>query len=123
MPVAIPKVWCSTEATGARQFVVQLAVDITEWIAGSYLSELTPITIVRSAPLAGALIITLRAPAAMWAEALSFEVKSPVDSMTMSIPMSFQGRAAGSLVERTLNDPARVVIVSPSTFTPPSNLR
>ena len=41
------------------------------WLAGSYLSSLTPSTIVMSSPLAGALMITFWAPAAMWAPAFS----------------------------------------------------
>ena len=62
-PDSMPNVSCSTLATGARQFVVQLAFD-THFISGDSLSSLTPRTTVKSAPsLAGALSTTFLAPA------------------------------------------------------------
>ena len=42
---------------------MQLALLMMWWVAGSYLSSLTPRTIVMSSPFAGALMITFLAPA------------------------------------------------------------
>src|SRR5918993_462755 len=96
-PRSIPNVSWTTLAAGARQFVVQLALLITWWLAGSYLSSLTPSTTVMSSPFAGALMITFRAPAWMWARAFSASVKMPVDSRTMSTPMSPHGNVLDAL--------------------------
>ena len=101
-PRSIPNVSWTTFAAGARQFVVQLALLITLWLAGSYLSSLTPRTIVMSSPFAGALMTTLRAPAARCALALSASVKMPVDSSTISTPRSPHGSVAGSFSLSTL---------------------
>ena len=49
----IPKVSLSTLTSGATQLVVQEALDTTVCCAGSYLSSLTPMTTVKSSPLAG----------------------------------------------------------------------
>src|SRR6516225_9813237 len=49
-----------------------------------------------SSPLAGAEMITFRAPAVRCAAAASREVNLPVDSITTSTPSSPQGSAAGS---------------------------
>ena len=57
-PYFIPKAWCRTLTIGAKQFVVQDALDIMLWDLGSYLLSFTPMTIVISSPLAGADIIT-----------------------------------------------------------------
>src|SRR4051812_4439979 len=81
-PFLMPHVSFSTLATGARQLVVQDALDTMWCLAASYFSWLTPITMVMSSPLAGAEMITFFAPAVMWALALSASVKSPVDSIT-----------------------------------------
>jgi hypothetical protein len=48
-------------ATGARQFVVHDALEITSWWSGSYASSLTPTTTVTSGSFAGAETITFRA--------------------------------------------------------------
>ncbi len=101
-PFSIPNASFRTLAKGARQLVVQLALLMMLCLAGSYMSSLTPRTMVMSSPLAGALMRTFLAPAAMWARAFSASVKRPVDSMTMSTPRSFQGSGAGSLIWRTL---------------------
>ncbi len=59
----MPNFSCSTLATGARQLVVQLALEM-HFISGVSLSSFTPSTQVRSAPsLAGALRTTFLAPA------------------------------------------------------------
>src|SRR6185369_7201490 len=81
-PFLMPHPSLSTLATGARQLVVQDAFDTMWCLAWSYFSWFTPITVVRSSPLAGAEMITFFAPAVMWALALSASVKRPVDSMT-----------------------------------------
>ena len=60
-------------------------------------------TTVISSPLAGAEMMTLRAPASRCPLALGASVNRPVDSMTYSTPSCFQGRAAGpSLTARHL---------------------
>ena len=48
----------NTLANGARQFVVQEALDTTLWLGASYCSWLTPITTVISSSEAGAEMIT-----------------------------------------------------------------
>src|SRR5438132_1419880 len=55
-----------------------------------------------SSPLAGALTTTFCAPASMCFWASSRLVNSPVDSITISAPSSFQGRLAGSRSASTL---------------------
>ena len=54
------------------------------WLAGSYLSWLTPMTMVTSSSLAGAEMITFLAPLLRCWAASSRLVKMPVDSMTTS---------------------------------------
>ena len=76
----------STCTTGARQFVVQLALEMMLCFLGSYLSWLTPITTVMSSPLAGAEMITFFAPAVRCPLAFSASVNRPVHSMTISTP-------------------------------------
>ena len=101
-PCRIPKVCRSTLATGARQLVVHEALEMTWCLAGSYRVSFTPKTMVMSSSLAGAEMMTLRAPASRCLPAPVRSVKRPVDSTTTSTPRSFQGRAAGSLLARTL---------------------
>ncbi len=92
----MPKFSSSTFAIGATQLVVQEALEMMWCLAASYLSLLTPITIVMSSSLAGAEMMTFLAPAARCFSASAALVKMPVDSMTMSTPSSPQGRFAGS---------------------------
>ena len=115
-PFSMPTASFSTLATGARQLVVQEALEMTMWSFVS-LSWLTPYTTVRSAPSAGAETITRLAPAFRCAEALSFEVKMPVHSSAMSTPSSLCGSSAGSLIAVTLMRWPSTTMVSPSTFT------
>ncbi len=62
-PLTMPKLSSSTLAIGATQLVVQLALLIARGgCAASYLSSLTPMTIVMSSPLAGAEMMTFFAP-------------------------------------------------------------
>src|SRR3954469_23138438 len=100
-PCSMPNASCSTFATGARQFVVHDALEITVWFSLSYASSFTPRASVTSAPLAGAEMITFLAPASRWAAALSRSVKRPVDSITTSAPTSPHGRLPGSRSEKT----------------------
>src|SRR5579863_1986847 len=115
----MPKLSASTLAIGATQLVVHEAFEITSCRSGSYLSSLTPITIVMSSPLAGAEMITFRAPAARCAAAASRVVNRPVDSITTSMPRSPQGSAAGSrsAVIRISWSPTRMTLPSAVTST------
>src|SRR6516225_9196966 len=121
-PLTMPKLSASTLAIGATQFVVHEALEITSCCAGSYLSSLTPITIVMSSPLAGAEMITFRAPAVRCPAAASREVNLPVDSITTSTPRSPQGRAAGSRSARIRISWSPARMTSPSTVTSTSSV-
>src|SRR3990172_4341741 len=103
-PRSNPKVSSTTFTTGTRQLVVHDAFDRTWCLVGSYAWWFTPITMVRSSFLAGALMMTFLAPALRGAAALSRSVKRPVDSSTMSTPKSFHGSCAGSLADNTRTD-------------------
>src|SRR6266516_1343665 len=63
--------------------------------------------------------MTRLAPAARCAAALSFEVKMPVHSSATSMPRSFHGSFAGSLMAVTLIRPLPMLIASPLTITSP----
>ena len=91
-------------------------------LAASYLSSLTPITMVMSSPLAGAEMMTFFAPALMCAAALSASVKRPVDSTTTSIPRAPQGKAAGSRSASTLIALPLTTIASFSALTSASRM-
>ena len=77
---------------------------------------------VTSSFLAGALMRTFLAPAAMWAWAFSASVKRPVDSITISTPRSFHGRWAGSLTWRTLTALPLMTMESSVWVTVPAKL-
>ena len=100
-PFSMPNVSFNTLATGARQFVVQDAFDRMWCFFGLYLSSFTPMTTVRSSPLAGAEMITFFAPAFRCASAFALSRKSPVHSKTTSTRSFFQGNSAGSRTDRT----------------------
>ncbi|CAB5040495.1 unannotated protein [freshwater metagenome] len=104
----MPQLSLRTLAIGARQLVVHDAFEIIWWLAGSYFSWLTPITIVMSSSLAGAEMMTFFAPDAMCFPASAALVKIPVDSITTSVFSAPHGRFAGSRSEKTF-------IVFPST--------
>mmetsp|Transcript_20215 Transcript_20215/g.68618 ORF Transcript_20215/g.68618 Transcript_20215/m.68618 type:complete len:224 (-) Transcript_20215:191-862(-) len=99
-PSSMPKASSITLARGARQLVVQLALDTTGML-GSYASWFTPMTNMGHASLGGAEMITWRAPPAMCAEAFSWVVNTPVDSHTKAAPDSPHGMEAGSLSAKT----------------------
>src|SRR3954452_5980131 len=113
----MPNASLSTLASGARQFVVQDAL-LMIVCEPSYLSWLTPMTIVRWSPWAGAGMMTFLAPpASTCLRASSALVKKPVDSTTTSTPRSAQGRAAGSRSESTLMVLPPTLMPSPSAPT------
>src|ERR1700757_5072107 len=100
MPLTMPQ-WASrTLTTGARQLVVQLALEMTLCLAASYLSSLTPRTRVMSSLVAGAEMMTFFTVVPRGA--LVASVKGPVDSMTICAPTSAQGSLAGSRSAHTL---------------------
>src|SRR6266511_4040291 len=90
------KASCRTFAIGARQLVVQDALEMIVCLAGSYVSSLTPMTIVTSSFFAGAEMITFLAPPATCTLAFSASVNRPVDSSTTSAPRSPHGSLLGS---------------------------
>src|SRR5665213_3996264 len=109
MPDWIVNVSWITFTTGARQFVVQDAFEMTLCFAASYLSSLTPSTTVRSSFEAGAEMITFLTVEPRCALALVASVKKPVDSTTISAPTEAQSSLAGSRSANT-------VIFLPSTM-------
>ncbi len=119
-PCSMPKASSRTLAIGATQFVVHEAFEITWWVAGSYLSSFTPSTTVRSSPLAGAEMITFCAPASRCFAAVSRDVNSPVDSITISTPRSFHGRFAGSRSARTRSSSPSISMPLSVAFTSPA---
>src|SRR6266536_2421138 len=120
-PRSMPKASSSTLAIGTTELVVQDALEMTSWLAGSYLPSLTPITMVTSSPLAGAEMITLRAPASRCWAALSRSVKRPVDSITMSTPRSPQPSLEGSRSAEALIGLPSTLIEDSSKVTSPSS--
>src|SRR4028118_1147641 len=113
----MPKLSLSTLASGARQLVVQDAL-LMIVCEPSYCSWLTPMTMVRSSPVAGAEMMTFFAPPlSTCLRASSALVKNPVDSTTTSTPRSPHGRFAGSRSERTFIAVPPIVMPSPSAVT------
>src|SRR5687767_2986504 len=86
----------STFATGARQFVVQDALETTWCLLTSKAPSLTPRQMVTSAFLEGAETMTWETEPRRCAAAFSRAVKRPVASMTTSIPKSDHGISFGS---------------------------
>src|SRR6266849_7262306 len=98
----MPNVSCKTLATGAKQFVVQEALETTLCFAGSYVLSFTPRTKVASGPSAGAEMITFFTGPRRCFLASAPVVKSPVDSTTIFAPTEAQSIWPGSLVLNTL---------------------
>src|SRR5690606_7257391 len=96
-PSTMPKFSWMTFARGARQLVVQDALDTT-FISFVYLLWLTPITNIGVLSFAGAVMTTFFAPPLKWAEAFSEVVNTPVDSTMYSAPHSLQGISSGFMV-------------------------
>src|SRR5262249_6485832 len=101
-PSSRPKPSLMTLAMGARQLVVQEALETIVCLAGSYLSALTPRQSVGtcSVDLVGAEMITRLAPAVRCRPAFSKSVNRPVLSSTYCTPKSFHGSLAGSFSDR-----------------------
>ena len=96
-PSTIPNLSLITFVRGAKQFVVQDALDTTV-ISFVYFSRLTPHTNVGvSLSFAGAEITTFFAPPLICAEAFSVVQNTPVDSTTYSASIFPHGISAGSL--------------------------
>src|SRR4028119_2523695 len=113
----MPKLSLSTLASGARQLVVQDALLIIV-CEPSYCSWLTPMTMVRPSPVAGAEVMTFFAPAlSACLRATSALVKNPVGSTTTSTPRSPHGRFAGSRSDSTFIAVPPIVMPSPSAVT------
>src|SRR5215218_2894498 len=118
----MPNASLRTLASGARQLVVQDAL-LMIVCEPSYRSSLTPMTIVRSSPVAGAEMTTFLAPpASTCLRASSALVKKPVDSMTTSTPRSPQGRFAGSRSDSTFMVLPPILMPSPSAATSSGSL-
>src|ERR1700757_5074434 len=96
VPLMILKLSCTTLAIGARQFVVQDALEMMWCLAGSYTWWFTPRTRVTSSFFAGAEMITFFTGPRMCFLASSALVKRPVDSRTTWAPTDSQGSLAGS---------------------------
>src|SRR3954453_1217762 len=110
----------STLATGARQLVVQDALEMTWWLSGSYTSpKLTPSTTVASGSVAGAEMITFCAPASRCLAASSRLVNRPVDSITTSAPRSPHGSCAGSFSASPLTSRPSIASAPSRTSTVP----
>src|SRR6185295_18795747 len=90
-----------TFAIGARQFVVHEALDTILCFATSNIFSFTPMQMVTSASFDGAEMMTCSTDFLRCRDALSFDVKRPEDSTTISTPRSDQGMSAGSGEENT----------------------
>merc|ERR1719340_629795 len=99
-PSRMPKLSLITLARGARQLVVQEALDTTVRLL-SYFSWLTPITNI-GASAEGAEMMTFLAPPLVCAAALSCVVNTPVLSTTYSAPAPAQLMASGSRSLKTV---------------------
>merc|ERR1711970_421558 len=119
-PSSRPKLSLMTLATGARQLVVQEALDTTCRL-GSYFSWFTPITNM-GASAEGAEMMTFFAPPLAWASALLVVVNTPVDSTMYSAPAPAQLMLAGSRSLKTVILLPLTYRNLPSSFTSPLNL-
>merc|ERR1719150_2171069 len=115
-PSMIPYLSLITFANGAKQLVVQDALETT-WRLLSYFSWLTPITNI-GASAEGAEMITFLAPPLVWAEAPSVVVNTTM----YSAPALAQGMAVGSLSLKTVIFIPLTTRNLPSSFTSPLNL-
>src|SRR5271157_422170 len=101
VPQTILKLSLRTFAIGARQFVVQEALEITLCFVGSYLSSFTPNTMVMSSLVAGAVMMTFFTGPRKCCFADSALVNLPVDSMTTCAPTDAQSSLEGSFSAKT----------------------
>src|SRR3954454_7938401 len=119
-PCLMPTVSLRTFANGARQLVVQEALEMTWWLSRSYaVSKLTPRTTVMSGSVAGAEMTTFLTLPPRCLAASSRLVKKPVDSMTTSAPRLSHGSAPGSRSDRTRRTSPSTTMSLPSTSTVP----
>src|SRR5262249_14008242 len=102
VPLWILKLSCTTFATGARQLVVQEALETTWCVAGSYLPSFTPRTMVMSSFFAGAEMMTFLTGPRRCFFACSASVNLPVDSMTSWAHTESHLSPGGSFEEKTL---------------------
>ena len=102
-PCSTPKLSLSTLTSGARQFVVQDALE-TNCVPRTYFSRLTPVTNIGVSSLEGADMTTYLAPASMCPCESSLVRKRPVLSTTYSTPAAPQliSRGSFSAVTRIL---------------------
>src|SRR5271165_1763559 len=101
VPQTILKLSLTTLAIGARQLVVHDALEMTWWFAASYLSSLTPITMVISSLVAGAVMMTFFTGPRRCCFASSPLVNLPVASMTTCAPTDAQSSLEGSFSAKT----------------------
>merc|ERR1719452_322337 len=116
-PSSMPNLSLSTLATGARQLVVQEALD-TIVISLLYFSSLTPITNM-GASAEGAEMMTFLAPPAKRALAVSRVVNTPVDSTTYSAPADDHLMFSGFISLKTLMVCPSTTKLPPSALTSP----
>src|SRR3954465_12085814 len=121
-PRSIPKLSSKTLLIGARQLVVQEALEITSCFFGSYFSWLMPKARVKSWPFAGAEMITFFAPAAMCFCASTRLVNRPEHSSTMSQPCCLWGNSEGSRLAVTAIFLPLTTMASSSASTLPSKI-
>mmetsp|Transcript_12076 Transcript_12076/g.17487 ORF Transcript_12076/g.17487 Transcript_12076/m.17487 type:complete len:218 (-) Transcript_12076:217-870(-) len=116
-PSTMPKLSLMTFARGARQLVVQDALErtVTSFV---YSFSFTPHTNM-GASAEGAEITTFLAPPVKCAEAFSLVVKTPVDSTTYSAPHSPHGISCGSLLSNTAMECPATTSLPPSVTISP----
>src|SRR5947209_18738509 len=116
VPLWILKLSLITLATGARQLVVQEALEMMLCFAGSYLFSFTPSTIVMASFFAGAEMITFFTGPRKCFLACSASVNLPVDSITTCAPTDSQLMAAGSFSEKTFTHLPLMWMQSPAAL-------
>src|SRR3954464_1045019 len=115
VPLWMLKLSFTTLVMGARQLVVQLALEMMLCFAGSYLFSFTPSTMVMSSFVAGAEMMTFFTGPRMCFLASSALVKRPVDSITPCAPTEAQSNCAGAFWANT-----RIVLLSIFMQSPPA---
>mmetsp|Transcript_95643 Transcript_95643/g.298833 ORF Transcript_95643/g.298833 Transcript_95643/m.298833 type:complete len:216 (+) Transcript_95643:304-951(+) len=118
-PLLMPNLSLIAFTKGASPFVVQEAQD-THSMEGSYVSWLTPMTMVCESSLAGAEKTTFLAPAFRCGCTFSVVRNTPVDSQTYSAPCSLKGISAGSRVWDNATFLPSITRESPSASMVPS---
>mmetsp|Transcript_29550 Transcript_29550/g.96569 ORF Transcript_29550/g.96569 Transcript_29550/m.96569 type:complete len:235 (-) Transcript_29550:177-881(-) len=119
-PSSMPNVSLMILARGARQLVVQLALEMTR-CSGLNVSSFTPITYMGVSSLGGAEMMTRLAPPSKWPLAFSDVVKTPVDSQTASTSRDPHGISAGTLLANTAISLPSMTSLPSLASTEPSN--